>query len=95
MGLKEAYQEKIEAQLNEWSAKIKELKAKAEQAKADRKIELQKTVDDLRARKEAARKKLDEVKRAGADTWEKLRSDTDKALEEVKGFWESVKAKFQ
>lgn len=95
MGLKETYQEKIEAQIKEWSAKIQELKATAEKATADKKIELHKAVDDLRARKEAARKKLDEVKKAGAETWEKLKKDTDKALEDVKNLWESIKAKFQ
>ena len=40
MGLKEAYQEKLEAQLKEWSAQFKELQAKAEMAKTDAKIEM-------------------------------------------------------
>jgi hypothetical protein len=42
MGLKEAYQEKLEAQLKGWSGKITELQAKAKMAKADAKIELNK-----------------------------------------------------
>ena len=42
MGLKEAYQEKLEAQFKEWSAKVMELQAKTEMAKADAKIELHK-----------------------------------------------------
>ena len=51
MGRKEAYQEKIEAQLKEWSAKINELKAKAEKAAAEKKTELHKMIDNLRAKK--------------------------------------------
>ena len=48
MGLKEAYQEKLEAQLKGWSAKITELQAKAEMAKADAKIELHKHLQTLK-----------------------------------------------
>jgi hypothetical protein len=94
VGLKETYQEKIEAQLKEWSTKINELKAKAEKATADKKIELHKIIDDLRVKKEEAQKNLQEIKAAGAETWEKLKSKTDKALDDVKTFWESIKTKF-
>ena len=52
-------------------------------------------MEEIRAKKEAAQKKLEEVKKAGAETWEKLRDKTDKALEEVKTLWESLKTKFQ
>ena len=95
MGQKEAYLEKIEAQLKVWSAKIEELKAKAEKASADKKIELHQMIDDLRARKEQAQKNLNEIKAAGAETWEKLKSKTDEAMDDVKTFWESVKTKLQ
>ena len=39
MDTKEAYQEKFDAQLRGWSAKIDELMAKADKAKAEAKIE--------------------------------------------------------
>ncbi len=42
MGLKEAYQEKIEAQLKDWSDKFKELQAQDELAKTDAKFEMHK-----------------------------------------------------
>jgi len=41
MGLKEAYQEKMEAQLKEWTAKLAEMKAKADLASADAKVHLE------------------------------------------------------
>lgn len=34
MGLKESYEQKLQAQLDEWSAKIDNLKAKADKAEA-------------------------------------------------------------
>ena len=52
MGKKEAYIEKLEAQLREWSSKIDELKARADKAKADVKLEYEKQIGELRTKQE-------------------------------------------
>ncbi len=91
MGLPEAYQEKIEAQLKVWSAKIKELQAKAQVAKADTKIELQKHIQALKAKQEAVQNKLKELQTAGADAWEKAKPELEKAVEHLHSAWENVK----
>ncbi len=100
MGLKEAYQEKVDAQLKVWSAEFKELQAKAEMAKADAKIELakaeakielQKHLQNLQAKQEVAQQKLKELKEAGADAWEKAKPDLEKAIDNLKSAWESIK----
>ena len=46
-GKRKAYEEKLEAQLKEWSAQVALLKAKADNARADAKIEYYKIVDTL------------------------------------------------
>jgi hypothetical protein len=94
MDTRKAYQEKIEAQLKEWSAKAMEWQAKAEMAKADAKIEMQKHLQTLQAKQEAAQKKLNELKEAGADAWEQAKPDLTKAMEHVQSAWESVKKHF-
>ena len=94
MGLKEAYQEKIEAQIKEWSAKLAEMKARADKAGADAKVHLHQQIDLMKARKEAAEEKLDEIKSAGAESWETLKGGMEKTLDEVKKTWEEVKSKF-
>jgi hypothetical protein len=91
MDLKEAYQEKLEAQLKEWSAKFMEFQAKAEMAKADAKIELLKHARTLQAKQEAAQQKLQELKEAGADAWERAKPDLEKAIDNLKSAWESIK----
>jgi hypothetical protein len=91
MGLKEAYQEKLEAQLKEWSSKVKELQAKAEMAKADVKIELQKHLESLRAKHDAAQAKLQEIKEAGAAAWENTKPGVEKAMAELTSAWERIK----
>ena len=52
MGKKEAYIEKLEAQLREWSSKIDELQARADKAKADVKLEYEKQIGELRTKQE-------------------------------------------
>lgn len=94
MGLKEAYQEKMEAQLKEWTAKLAEMKAKADQAGADAKVHLDQQIAHLRARKEAAQQKLNEIKAASADSWETLKTGTEKALDEMRKTWDSMKSRF-
>lgn len=94
MGLKEAYQDKIEAQIKEWTAKLQEYKAKADKASADVKIQMYQHLDHLRAQKEAAQQKLQEIKAASGDSWEVLKSGSEKALAELKKTWEGMKSKF-
>jgi seryl-tRNA synthetase len=84
MGLKEAYQEKIEAQIKEWTAKLQEYKAKADKASADVKIQMYQQIDHLRAQKEAAQQKLNEIKAASGDSWEALKAGSEKVLDEMK-----------
>ena len=91
MGLREAYQEKVEAKLKVWSAQVKELQAKAELAKADAKVELHKHIQALQAKEEAVQHKLKELKAAGADAWEKAKPDLEKAVEHLQSAWDHVK----
>jgi len=94
MRLKEAYQEKIEAQIKEWTAKLQEYKAKADMANADAKIQMYRKIDRLRAQKEAAQQKLSAIKAASGDSWEALKAGSERALEEMKKTWEEMKSKF-
>ncbi|MDA3971440.1 MAG: coiled coil domain-containing protein [Desulfobulbaceae bacterium] len=73
MSMKEAYQQKLEAQLAEWNVAIDKLKAKADKAEAEAQIEYYKEIEGMRAKQEAAREKLTELKEAGEGGWEDLK----------------------
>ena len=94
MSLPEAYREQVEAQLKVWSAQVQELKAKAELAKADTKVELQKQIQSLQAKQEAVQTKLKELQGAGGDAWEKAKPDLEQAVAHLKTAWENVKKSF-
>lgn len=89
MGMKEmkdAYVAKMEAQMNQWGAQLKEMKAKAEKAAAQGRIDFQHKLEETRVeeKQEVARRKLDELKVAGEDRWEALKAGVEGAWTELR-----------
>ncbi|MDO3379037.1 hypothetical protein [Geoalkalibacter halelectricus] len=91
---KEAYRKKIEAQLEEWDAHIDVLRARAKKAGADARLQLDKQIEDLKARRENVRHRLTELQQAGDEAWHKVRDGIDKAGAEFKSAWEKIKERF-
>jgi uncharacterized coiled-coil DUF342 family protein len=91
---KEEYIQKLDAQLREWSAGIDDLKAKADKAKGEIKTEYNKQIESLDAKREAARKKLKELKEAGGQAWEELKTGAEKAWNELKTALDNAVDKF-
>jgi uncharacterized coiled-coil DUF342 family protein len=83
--MKEAYEKKLQSQLDEWSAEIDKLKAKASAADAEIQLKYYKQLEELRSMQEAAYKKLNELKEASDDAWEDLKAGIDSA-------WDSFSA---
>jgi len=92
---RKAYEEKLDAQLKEWSAQIGLLKAKADNAKADAKIEYVKTIEALQKKEHEARTKLQELKTAGDEAWEDLKTGAEKAWAEVKTAYHDASSRFK
>lgn len=92
---RKAYEEKLDAQFEEWNAQIALLKARADKSKAEAKIEYYKTIETLQQKKDGARTKLDELKTAGDEAWEDLKTGAEKAWDEVKTAFHSAAAKFK
>jgi hypothetical protein len=79
MSMKEAYVKKQQAQLNEWGAQIKKLKAKADMAEADAQFEYYKQIEELRSMQDAVTHKLTEIKCAGDEAWKDLKVGMESA----------------
>lgn len=89
MGMKEALEKKIEGQLEKWENEIEEMKArskkkeaqaKAEKADADMQQEYYERIEKLQNASRQAKEKLDELKKAGEDSWENMKSDIETLL---------------
>ena len=74
-----AYQEKMQAKLDEWRAELDKLSAIANQKKADAGIEYQNQLKSLEERYESAAGQLDDLKQSGDQAWQEIRSGMEDA----------------
>jgi hypothetical protein len=87
---REAYQQKMEAQLKEWGAKIDLLKAKAEKAGADVKVSLHEHLDELHDLEKAARVQVEKIKVATAETFSEVKGEAEVAWKRITAGVESL-----
>jgi hypothetical protein len=92
---RKVYEEKFDAQVKEWNAQIALLKAKADNAKADAKIEYYKTIEALQRKQNDAKEKLQELKTAGDEAWEDLKTGAEKAWAELKTAYHDAGSRFK
>ena len=78
------YQQKAEAELREITAKIEQLKAKADQAGSDARLELNKRLESLKTDKDRMKARLAEMKNASAEAWVDLKAVVDRAISDLK-----------
>ena len=83
MSMKESYEKKLQAQLDEWSADIDKLKARADKAEANVQIAYYKQVEELRSLQKTASQKLANLKDAGDDAWEDLKTGIEKTWDKL------------
>ena len=83
-GSREHYQEQIESTLDGWGEEIEKIRKKADKLGAEARGKYQEQIEDLHARQETARRKLEDLKRTGGEAWEDLRSGAESALDELK-----------
>jgi septal ring factor EnvC (AmiA/AmiB activator) len=95
MSVRDVYQEKLQAQLDEWSADINKLKAEAHKAKNDVQLEYYKEIEDLNARKVAARAKLAELKEASDDVYRDMIGNMENMRESIDYSMKSAITRFK
>ena len=79
---RKAYEEKLDAQLKEWTSRIIVLKAKAET-----KMDYYKIIQALEHKRDEARTKLQALKTIGDEAWEEHKTGVEKA-------WDSFQTAF-
>ncbi len=92
---RKAYEEKLDTQLKEWDAEIALLKAKAEDAKSDAKIDYYKTIETLEHKQDKAKTKFQELKTSGDEAWEAVKGGMEKTWAEVKAAYHDAVSKFK
>ena len=93
--MKEAYKKKLEAQFDEWKVEIDKLKAKANKAEADAQIKYHKQIENIRAKQEAVREKLVELKDSSDEAWGDLKAGLDNAMKDLGDTIKSATSRFK
>ncbi len=83
MERRNAYEDKLRAQVEEWNAKLDQLRAKASQADADTRIEIQERIRELEKARENAQGELEALTKVGEDAWDKAKKKADDAVATV------------
>jgi gas vesicle protein len=82
---RQAHQDKMKTQLDDWRARIDSLKANAAKAEAGAKVELEKVVGELRQLEALAKKHFDELAAASVENWHAVKTALDDTWTKVGG----------
>ena len=88
MNDKELYQQKKQAQIDEWRAEVDKLKAKASAMSADAQMKFNDEINALEAQIEKGKSQLGEISNASAEAWESLTAGVESA-------WDSIATSFK
>jgi len=77
MANREEYVAKMKAQLDEWNADLGKLEAKLAEASDATKERLEPYLENVRDARDAAAKKLGELRNSGEASWESLQGDAE------------------
>lgn len=83
MDRKDAYQDKLQAQLDAWTADIAKLRAKAEMAHADARLKYMDTIDELQAHQKRAEAQLKDLRQAQSEAWKDMKTGVEAAWDEM------------
>lgn len=89
------YEQKMQAQIDEWQAEIDKLKAKASGASADAQLELNKQVDELQSKVDQGKDKLSELAAASDDAWESVKDGVESAWGSLDSAFRDAAARFK
>ena len=95
MSTKEAYKEKIAAEIDLAQAKLAELKAQARNSAADARIKYDDQIDKLQQKVDATRGKLKELGEAGEDSWEQLKAGVEQSWDGLSSAVRDAAARFK
>ncbi|BAM05930.1 sll1863 family stress response protein [Leptospirillum ferrooxidans] len=84
MDSKEAYKQKLNAQIKEWNAQINLLNAKIENKGADMKLKYSKELDALKEKQDDVLQKIKELDESTTENWEKIKVTADQMLSDLK-----------
>jgi uncharacterized membrane protein YccC len=87
-------QEKMERDLGGLEEKIAELEKAAEEARSEIEPDARELLEELRAKRDVARQKLNELERSSGPAWEDLRKGMERAWRELEDAFDKAASRF-
>ncbi len=84
MSLKDAYRDKMNAQLDEWGAEIDKMKARADKTAADERIDHYREIEGWEKSRDDARTKLSDLDTKAEDAWEDVKNGVENSWNDLK-----------
>ena len=95
MSKKDEYFQMMESQMKKWDAEVDKLRAKSHQISADARVKYDEQLKAMRANRDAAHKKLEEMKTASESAWQNMQSGMDSAWTSMKSALEKASSQFK
>ena len=95
MSKKDEYFAMMESQIKKWDAEVDKLKAKSEQMSAEASAKYAEQLKAMRANRDAAYKKLQEMRTASESAWQHMQSGMDAAWASMKSALEKASSQFK
>lgn len=95
MSEKKLYQEKKQAQLDEWRAEIEKFKAMASRTSAEKKLELNNQIKQMEGKFEEGKARLAEIAQSGDEAWNSIKEGMDTSWSSLKDAFRDAKSKFE
>lgn len=94
MSDKNAYEQKLQAQLKIWQAEIDKLRAQADKASADARLQYDKQVDELVTYQKKGKEKLRELQDANEHAWADMRHGMERAWDDMSKAWKDAMSRY-
>ena len=84
MEKRDVYLEKINAQIEQYSAKLAGMRGKATEVQADMKLEYLKQVEKIESNRDALKERYEQLRKSSESSWGDIKEGTEKAFNELK-----------
>lgn len=81
---KKAYIEKLHATVDQWKARVHDLKTKADAVQADQKVKYEKQASELKSEIESLKDKIEQLEKSGEEAFHKLKEKVDQTIDEIR-----------
>jgi hypothetical protein len=95
MGKKDEYFAAMESEIKNWDAEVDKLNAKGKQMSADARVAYDTQVKAMRADRDLAYSKLQEIRTANESAWQQMQAGMDAAWTSMKNALDKASAQFK